>query len=115
VSEFERAERDDSGQNGKRPWTPDRRRAELESFRDLWHGGFFVANPAGKLAPFWLESMVGGYHVNYLTCIRPSAACGPRRSVLASKSASGSRTATTVDVDMLHSAKSHWSLLRCNI
>jgi SAM-dependent methyltransferase len=45
--------------------------AELESFRDLWHGGFFAANPAEKLAPLWLESMVGGYHVIYLACIRP--------------------------------------------
>jgi SAM-dependent methyltransferase len=53
------------------PWTPDRKEAELESFRDLWHGGFFVADPAEKLAPFWLESMVGGYHVIYLACIRP--------------------------------------------
>jgi SAM-dependent methyltransferase len=45
--------------------------AELESFRDLWHGGFFLADPAEKLAPFWLESMVGGYHLIYLACIRP--------------------------------------------
>jgi hypothetical protein len=45
--------------------------AELESFRDLWHGGFFVADPTEKLAPFGLESMVGSYHVIYLACIRP--------------------------------------------
>ena len=46
---------------------------------------------------------------------RPSSttdACGPPRRRLASKSASGSRTATTVDVDTLHSARSHQSLLR---
>lgn len=49
----------------------ERLRAELESFRDLWPGGFFVADPAQTLAPFWLESMVGHYHVIYLACIRP--------------------------------------------
>jgi hypothetical protein len=52
MSIFDSAESDDSGRNGKLPWTPDRKEAELESFCDLWHGGFFVADPAEKLAPF---------------------------------------------------------------
>ena len=55
---------------------PERLRAELESFRGLWRGGFFVADPAQKLAPYWLESMVGHYHVIYLACIRPWIAPG---------------------------------------
>ena len=49
----------------------DRLNAELESFRGLWPGGFFVADPAETLAPYWLEAMVGLYHVIYLACIRP--------------------------------------------
>lgn len=48
-----------------------RLQAELESFRDLWRGGFFVADPSQTLAPFWLESMMGHFHVIYLACIRP--------------------------------------------
>jgi SAM-dependent methyltransferase len=50
---------------------PDKLQAELASFRGLWRGGFFVADPAQTLAPYWLESMVGHYHVIYLACIRP--------------------------------------------
>ena len=45
--------------------------AELDSFRDLWQGGFFVADPAQVLAPYWFECMMGHYHVIYLACIRP--------------------------------------------
>jgi hypothetical protein len=48
-----------------------RLQAELESFRDLWHGGYFVADPGQTLAPYLLQSMMGHFHVIYLACVRP--------------------------------------------
>jgi SAM-dependent methyltransferase len=44
---------------------------EIDSFRDLWSGGYFSADPSEQFAPFWFESMVGSYHVIYLACIKP--------------------------------------------
>jgi SAM-dependent methyltransferase len=48
-----------------------RLQAELESFRDLWLGGFFTADPAQTLAPHRLEGLMGHFHVIYLACIKP--------------------------------------------
>ena len=44
---------------------------ELRSFRGLWSGGFFKADPYDPLAPYWLETMAGHFHVIYLACIKP--------------------------------------------
>ena len=46
-------------------------KAELDSFRDLWPGGYFVADPEQTLAPYLMHSMMGHHHVVYLTCVRP--------------------------------------------
>jgi SAM-dependent methyltransferase len=45
--------------------------AELESFRDIWHGGYFVADPEQTLAPYLMYSMMGHHHVIYLACVKP--------------------------------------------
>jgi SAM-dependent methyltransferase len=49
----------------------DRLQAELQSFRGLWRGGFFTADPSQRLAPFRLDSMMGHFHVIYLACVKP--------------------------------------------
>ncbi len=47
-------------------------RAELDSFRDLWQGGFFAGDPLDPLySPHGVFGYMGIYHVIYLSCIRP--------------------------------------------
>jgi SAM-dependent methyltransferase len=57
-----------------------RLQAELQSFSNLWRGGFFTADPSDPLAPYWLDGMLGHHHVIYLTCMRPWV--GPETSAL---------------------------------
>lgn len=78
--------------------------AEIDSFQEIWRGGFFVADPLDPLAPRWLESMTGHYHVIYLACIRQWV--GPDSNVLEigcgrgawTRSLLGAKEVTCVDV-----------------
>jgi hypothetical protein len=46
--------------------------AELNSFKDLWHGGFFSCNPANPAGGLWgLTAFIGVSHAIYLACIKP--------------------------------------------
>lgn len=46
--------------------------AELHSFQDLWHGGFFACDPANPLGgPWGITSFLGTSHAIYLACIVP--------------------------------------------
>ena len=53
-------------------------RKELDSFQDLWKGGYFEGDPLDPLAPS--SYMAIGYmsvlHAIYLACIRPYVGCG---------------------------------------
>lgn len=45
---------------------------ELNSFKDLWPGGFYKGDPLSPMSsPIGLFGYMGIYHVIYLTCIRP--------------------------------------------
>jgi hypothetical protein len=47
-------------------------RAELRSFKDLWHGGFFGCDPADPAGALWgITSFLGVSHAIYLACIIP--------------------------------------------
>jgi len=47
--------------------------AELESFRDLWHGGFYAGDPRDPTFGLWgITSFLGISHVLYLACLKPN-------------------------------------------
>ncbi|MCJ7523940.1 MAG: class I SAM-dependent methyltransferase [Candidatus Aminicenantes bacterium] len=46
--------------------------SELRSFQDIWHGGFFLGDPADPAFGLWgLTSFIGVSHAIYLACIKP--------------------------------------------
>jgi hypothetical protein len=46
--------------------------AELNSFKDIWHGGFFLCNPADPVgSPWGLMSFIGVPYAIYLACVKP--------------------------------------------
>ena len=52
--------------------TDQKLKAELESFRHIWHGGYYGGNPADPVFGLWgINSFIGVSHALYLACIKP--------------------------------------------
>lgn len=71
----------------------ERLRRELEAFRDLWRGGFYVADPLDPMSsPHTIFGYVGVYHAIYAACIRPYV--GPQTAALEIGAGRGAWTRT---------------------